>query len=72
MFSELKFCERLTEVLKDSKYKQNEIAEMLHIDESNISQYKVGATQPSFEIFINLCQILDVSADYLLGLTDEY
>jgi len=69
---ELKFCERLTEVLKDSKLNQKEIANLLNIHESNIPQYKSGHTQPSLQILMNLCEVLDVSADYLLGLTDDY
>ena len=67
---ELKFCERLTETLKESKFTQKEIAKLLNINESNLSQYKSGATQPSLQILFNLCCILGISSDYLLGLTD--
>jgi transcriptional regulator with XRE-family HTH domain len=31
----------------------------------------VGASVPSVEVLIQLCQTFDVSADYLLGLSDD-
>ena len=66
----MKFQERITEELKYSKYTQKEIAEALHISQGNISNWKKGENIPSLEIFYRLCALLDVSADYLLGLKD--
>ena len=66
----MKFAERLTEVLKTSKYTQKQIAEMLGLQESNISNWKKGENLPSVEILYRLCFILHESADYLLGLDD--
>ena len=64
----MKFQERLIEELKNSKYTQKEIAEKLHISESNITNWKKGECLPSLEIFYQLCLLLDISADYLLGI----
>ncbi|MBQ3235230.1 MAG: helix-turn-helix transcriptional regulator [Clostridia bacterium] len=66
----MKFSERLIEVLKTSKYSQKELANMLKISESNISNWKSGKNLPSVDVLYNLCVILEESADYILGLTD--
>ena len=66
----MKFAERLTMELKSSGLQQKEIAEKLRISPANITNWKTGKNIPSLEIFYELCKILDVSADYLLGLTD--
>ena len=66
----MKFSERLVMELKSSALTQKEIAEKLHIDAANITNWKKGTNIPSLEVFYELCKILDVSADYLLGLSD--
>lgn len=64
----MEFGLRLTEALNGSKYTQNEIAKALGISRSNISNWKNGTNYPSVEMLIKLCKLLDISADYLLGL----
>ncbi len=66
----MKFSERLGVELKASGLTQKEIAEKLHINPANITNWKKGINIPSLEVFYELCKILDVSADYLLGLSD--
>lgn len=65
------FSERISEEIKTSPYTQKQIAQLLGISESNITNWKKGENLPSVDILFKLCQILDVSADYLLGLEDE-
>ena len=64
------FQERFLEILKLTPLKQNQIATLCEIDKSCITQYKNGKTQPTLDVLYKLCKALDVSADYLLGLTD--
>lgn len=66
----MKFSERLALELKGCKLTQKQIAEELGIDNSNITKWKRGEYLPSLDVFCKLCQLLDVSADYLLGLVD--
>lgn len=63
-----KFSERIAESIKSSGYTQKEIAKMLNISESNITNWKKGDNLPSIDILYKLCIILHESADYLLGL----
>ena len=45
---------------------------MLNISEGNISNWKKGSNMPSIDILYKLCLILNKSADYLLGLEDDF
>ena len=66
----MKFAERFMVELKGCKWTQKELAKKLQIDESNLTKWKKGENIPSLSVFFDLCKLLDVSADYLLGLTD--
>lgn len=68
----MKFQERFNELLKISGKKQTEIASAVNVSKQCISDYKSGKSVPSIETLYLLCQFLDVSADYLLGLSDEF
>ena len=68
----MKFKERFNEILKNSGKTQIEIANELEVSRQMISEYKTGKSVPSLEKLYELCKYLDVSADYLLGLDDEY
>lgn len=66
----MKFHERLALELKNSGLTQKQLAEKLKIDNSNVTKWKKGENSPSLDVFYELCILLDVSADYLLGLSD--
>ena len=66
----MKFTERFNELLKQSGKTQVEIAKALNITKQCVNDYKTGKSVPSIETLYALCKYLDVSADYLLGLTD--
>ncbi len=65
------FSKRITEAIKQSEYSQKQIAKILNIAESNITNWKKGENLPSVDILYKLCLLLDESADYLLGLEDS-
>lgn len=62
--------ERLQELRKDHNMSQKELAAKLNLSEFTISSYEHGKTEPSDDTFVSLCDIFDVSADYLLGRID--
>lgn len=66
-----KFTERFCEVLRYSGIRQTVLAEAVQVSKQCISDYKAGKSFPSVETFYLICRTLDVSADYLLGLSDE-
>lgn len=48
-----------------------EIAEDLHIELRAVSQWCTDYVFPSAQSIIKICTVYDVSADWLLGLSDE-
>ena len=59
---------RLREAIKTSPLSQREIAERLHVNPSTITRYMRDDKFPSIDTFANICEILDVSSDEILGL----
>lgn len=59
---------RLREAIKTASMTKKELAKRLGINQSTISKYLYLDKYPSLETFANLCRILDVSADDILGL----
>ena len=59
----------LRESVKYSGMTQKEIANKLGINPSTVSKYLRLDKLPSLETFANLCLVLDVSADEILGIT---
>ena len=60
--------QRLREEIKNSNLTQKEIAKRLGVNPSTISKYLRLDKFPAIDTFANLCEILDVSADEILGL----
>lgn len=65
------FTSRLVEAIKASGKLQTQIAKEVGVAKQCISDFKSGKSNPSIQTLTLLCISLDVSADYLLGLTDE-
>lgn len=66
-----KFKKRLKEEIKLSGMTTQELADSIGVTNPMITQYYTTDKNPSLETFEKLCRALDVSADYLLGLSDE-
>lgn len=65
-----KFKKRLKEEIKLSGMTTRELGEKVGVSNEMITQYYTTSKMPSLETFEKLCRALDVSADYLLGLSD--
>lgn len=61
---------RLKEEIKSSPMTIEEIASKLDVSPEMITQYCTTKKLPRLDTFAKLCEILQVSADYLLGLND--
>lgn len=51
---------------KELRIKQAELAEMLNISNNHMSSIENGRQKPSLDIFIQICNLLNVTPDYLL------
>lgn len=66
------FHEKLQELRREKGLLQKEAADQMNISRTAYSNYEQGIRQPSFEILKIICDFYDVSADYLIGRTDNY
>lgn len=63
-----KVRKKIAEAIEQSGFSQTVLAEKLEVNQSSISHYKNGRKVPSLEVFIKLCQILDLDANDILCL----
>ncbi len=63
--------ERLREIRKDHGDTQESLGKKLGYATPTISKWEQGETEPGLETLKQICQMYEVSADYLLGLTDD-
>lgn len=66
------FGEKLKELRNDKGLTQKQAAEELSVTISTLSHWECNYQEPSFKDLMTLCHYYEVSADYLLGLKDEY
>ena len=63
--------ERLQDIRKDHGDTQQALAEKLHVSLYSIRCWEQGKSDPSHDLLVAICRLYGISADYLLGLTDE-
>lgn len=66
------FGVRLRFARKNSRYTQVEVANYLNLNDRNVSRYENGESFPSVESLVRLCKMLNVSSDYLIGISDTF
>ena len=62
---------RLKTLRLEKKLRQEELAEKIGVKKATISGYECGSKYPSVVTLNKMCDYLGVSADYLLGRTDD-
>ena len=62
---------RLKDLREDKDLKQDEIASILNISQTNYSNYELGKINIPVNSLIKLSSFYNTSIDYLLGLTNE-
>ena len=65
-----KFSERLNLAMGLRGYNNRRLAEDIFVSPSALSSYRSGHRQPNFDVLRSLAVVLNVSTDFLLGLTD--
>lgn len=65
------FAIRVKKLRKARGEQQKELAEAIGATQATISDIENGRKATSFDRLAAICQHYNVSADYLLGLTDE-
>ena len=71
MFSKEKFADRLKMLRKDKKFTQDDIAKILKVTRTQISDIENAKTTTSLERIYTLADFFNVSLDYLVGRSDN-
>ena len=61
---------RLRDCIKHSTFTQKELAAKIGVSPQTISKYMKQNIFPALDTLAKLCKILDVSSDYILGLSN--
>ena len=64
--------ERLKQLRVENGLKLKDVAAALNVTIRSINRYEDGTREPSIDMLVRFCKLYDVSADYLIGLTDDY
>ena len=64
------FGKRLKECRKENDITQKEMSDMIGVVLQQYQRYESGKCQMDYEKLIKVCKILNVSFDYLLGITE--
>ena len=67
----LNYYRRLRDMREDHDLSQRQLAEYLHIPQSQYHRYESGQREIPIHYLIRLAALYKTSTDYLLGLTDN-
>ena len=65
------FKDRLKQLRTQAKLQQKELGAQIGLSANAISMIETGNRETSFEKLVQLAEYFHVSADYLLGITDD-
>lgn len=66
-----KFARRLKDTLEDLGMSQSELARRIIASRFTVSRWVNAASAPCSDDLYKICEVLGVSADWLLGLSDR-
>lgn len=61
---------RIRQLREERDMTQKELGKLLQVQSAAVSKYEVGRISLTDNLIKQLCKVFDVSADYLLGLTN--
>lgn len=61
---------RIREQRNEKKLSQSQLGKLLSVSQDTVSLWEKSKSLPTVEMVIALCDLFEVSADYLLGRTD--
>lgn len=64
------FSQRLKDLRQEKKLTLKQVSALLNIPLSTYANYEQGVREPSIAMLNALCDVYDVSSDYLIGRSD--
>lgn len=65
------YSKRIRDIREDRDLNQSDIAKALNTSQTVYSRYELGKRALPIEHLITLCKLYDLSADYILGFTND-
>lgn len=65
------YTKRIRDLREDLDLTQSQIAKALGVKQTYYSRYELGKVEIPLRHIITLCKLYNVSADYILGFTNE-
>ena len=65
------YAERMRNLRQDNDLSQKKVADMLGVAQTTYSQYELEKRPMPIDYLIALCKFYNVSADYMLGLSNR-
>ncbi len=69
---ELNFGDKIRELREDADMNQTQLGKALNMTQRKISYIECGKYEPSIGDIIAFCHYFRISANYLLGITNNY
>ena len=66
------FAERLKNLRREKAVTLKEVSQALSVPLTTYANYEQGKREPPLWLLVKLCDYFEVSADYLIGRTDDY
>lgn len=66
------FKEILKEFLSENNLTQSEFAKRIGVKQSQVSEWLSGKAKPGYDTLRNMSLAFQISADFFLGLTEQY
>jgi transcriptional regulator with XRE-family HTH domain len=63
---------RIKDLREDNDFTQSQVAEKLGLYTTQYRRYETGESEVPAYIIKELCELYNVSADYMLGITNEF
>ena len=67
----MNYAERMRNLRQDNDLSQKKVADMLGVAQTTYSQYELEKRPMPIDYLIPLCKFYNVSADYMLGLSNR-
>ena len=67
----LSFGEKVRNLREDADLNQTQLGEKIGLSQRKLSYIECGKYEPCIEDIVAICKFFSVSADYLLGLSDN-
>lgn len=67
----MKWNERIRGLREDNDLTQEEMGKIVKATQKQISNWEIGRNEPPYDILIKYTNYFNVSADYILGLTNK-